>query len=58
MKKHKKTWKTQENIRKLENGVYFKKTWSAETLQPGLEYDNFKPRLKSRIFKGISFLNA
>jgi hypothetical protein len=32
--------------------------WRAETPQPGLEFDNFKPRLKSGIFKCISWLNG
>jgi hypothetical protein len=27
--------------------IYFTKKWRAETLQPGLEFDNFKPRLKA-----------
>jgi hypothetical protein len=35
-------------------GIYFIKKWRANTLQPGLEFDNFKPRLKSSIFKCIS----
>jgi hypothetical protein len=26
--------------------------------EPGFEFDNFKPRLKSRIFKCISWLNG
>ncbi len=39
-------------------GIYFTKKWRAETLQPGLEFDNFKPRLKSGIFKCISWLNG
>jgi hypothetical protein len=30
----------------------------AETLQPGLEFDNFKPWLKSGIFKYISWLHG
>jgi hypothetical protein len=29
-----------------------------ETLQPGLVFDNFKPWLKSGIFKCISWLNG
>jgi hypothetical protein len=40
------------------DGIYFTKKWRAETLQPGLEFDNFKPRLKSGIFKCISWLNG
>jgi hypothetical protein len=39
-------------------GIYFTKTWRAETLEPGLEVDNFKPRLESGIFKCISWLNG
>ncbi len=39
-------------------GIYFKKKWRAGTQQPGLEFDNFKPRLKSGIFKCISWLNG
>jgi hypothetical protein len=39
--------------------IYFtKKWWRAETLQPGLEFDNFKPRLESCIFNCISCLNG
>ncbi len=34
------------------------KMWRAETLQRGLEFDNFKPRLESGIFKYISSLNG
>ncbi len=30
----------------------------SEELRPGLEFDNFKPRLKSCIFKSISWLNG
>jgi hypothetical protein len=41
------------------NGViYFTRKWRAETLQPGLEFDIFKPRLRSGIFKCISWLNG
>jgi hypothetical protein len=36
----------------------FCKKWRAETLQPGLEFDNFKPQLKSGIFKCISWLKC
>ncbi len=39
-------------------GIYIKKKWRAETLQPGLEFDNLKPRLKSGIFKCIFWLNG
>jgi hypothetical protein len=37
--------------------IYFTNNWTAETLKRGLEFDNFKPRLKSGIFKCISWLN-
>jgi hypothetical protein len=40
------------------DGIYFTKKWRAETLQPDLEFDNFKPRLESGIFKSISQLNG
>jgi hypothetical protein len=36
----------------------FHKEWRAETLQRGLEFDNFKPGLESGIFKCISWLNG
>jgi hypothetical protein len=36
----------------------FDKQWRADTLQSGLGFDNFKPRLKSCIFKSISWLNS
>ncbi len=39
-------------------GIYFTKKWRAENLQPGLVFDNFKPRLKSGIFNCISWLNG
>jgi hypothetical protein len=29
--------------------IYFTKKWGAETLQPGLEFDNFKPWIEGRI---------
>jgi hypothetical protein len=49
---------TQEWARcqKTIGGIYFAKKWRAETLQRGLEFDYFKPRLKSGIFKRISIL--
>jgi hypothetical protein len=54
-KKHLSDWaQFQEAI----GGIYFTKKWRAETLQPGLEVDNFKPRFKSSIFKSISWLNG
>ncbi len=39
-------------------GIYSTKKWRAETLQPRLEFDNFKPRLKNNIFKCISWPNG
>ncbi len=39
-------------------GIYFTEKWRAESPQPGLEFDNFKPRLESCIFKCISWLNS
>ncbi len=39
-------------------GIYFTKKWRAETLQPGLEFDNVKPRLKSSTFRCISWLKG
>jgi hypothetical protein len=39
-------------------GIYFTKKWRAETPQPGLEFDNFKPRLKNGIFNCIFWLNG
>ncbi len=34
------------------------KKWRAGTPQPGFQFDNLKPRLKSGIFKCISWLNG
>jgi hypothetical protein len=54
-KKHLSDWaRCQEAI----GGIYFTKKWRAETIQPGLEFDNFKPWLNSGIFKCISWLNV
>jgi hypothetical protein len=39
-------------------GIYFTKKRRAETIQPALEFANFKPRLKIGIFKSISWLNG
>jgi hypothetical protein len=36
--------------------LFHKKKWRPDTLQPGLEFDNFKPRIKSGMFKCISWL--
>ncbi len=54
-KKHLSEW---AQCQKVLGGIYFTKKWRAETLQPGLEFDNFKPRLKSGIFKCIFWLNV
>jgi hypothetical protein len=54
-KKHLSDW---ARCQKAIGGIYFTKKWRAETLQRGLEFDNFKPRLKSGIFKCISWLNG
>ncbi len=43
---------------KVIGGIYFTKKGRAETLQLGLEFDNFKPGLKSCIFKCISRING
>ncbi len=53
--KHLSEW---ARCQKAIGGIYFTKKWRAETLQPGLEFDSFKPRLKSSIFKCISWLNG
>ncbi len=44
--------------RKTIGGIFFTTKGIAETLQPGLESDNFKPRLKICIFNCISWLNG
>jgi hypothetical protein len=54
-KYHSSDW---DRCQKAIGGIYFTRKWRAETLQPGLEFDNFKPRLKSGIFKCISWLNG
>jgi hypothetical protein len=54
-KKHLSQW---AQCQKAIGGIYFTKKWRAETLRPGLEFDNFKPRLKSGIFKCISWLDG
>ncbi len=43
---------------KAVGGIYFTKKWRAETVQPGLEFDNIKPGLESGIFKCISWQNG
>jgi hypothetical protein len=42
----------------VESVFFFQKKWRSEALQPGLEFDNCKPRLKGGIFKCISCLNG
>ncbi len=39
-------------------GIYLTDKWRTETLQPGLESDNIKPRLICGLFKCISWLNG
>ncbi len=39
-------------------GIYFTEKWRGETLHPGLEFDSFKSRFVSGIFKRISWLNS
>jgi hypothetical protein len=39
-------------------GIYFTTKWRAQILQSGVEFDTFKARLKSCIFKCIFFLKA
>ncbi len=56
------SWKSTCNVwawcQKAIGGIYFTEKWRVETIQPNLEFDNFKPRLKNGIFKWISWLNA
>ncbi len=54
-KKHLYDW---AQCQKAIGSIYCTKKWRAEILQPGLEFDNFKPWLKSGIFKCISWLNS
>jgi hypothetical protein len=54
-KKHLSDW---ARCQKASGGIYSTKKRRPETLQPGLEFDNFKPRLESCIFKCISWLNG
>jgi hypothetical protein len=49
-KKHSSEW---ARCQKAIGGIYYTKEWRAETLQPGLEFDNFKPQLESSVFKCI-----
>jgi hypothetical protein len=57
-KKLKKHWFEWARCQKFIGGIHFTETWRAENLQPGLEFDNFKPWLKSGIFECISWLNG
>ncbi len=43
-RKHLSDW---DRCKKAIGGVYFTKKWRAETLQPGLEFDDFKPWFKT-----------
>ncbi len=56
------SWKKQlsewPRSQKAIGGIYFTKKWKVETLQPGLEYDNIKPRLKIGLFNWISWPNG
>jgi hypothetical protein len=54
----KKHWSERARCQKAIGGIYFTKKWTSETLQPGLEFENFKPKLISGIFKCISWLNG
>jgi hypothetical protein len=38
--------------------IYFEIKWKVETLQPVLEFDNFKPMLKSGLFNCISWMDV
>ncbi len=51
-------WSEWARCQKAIGVIYFTEKWRAETLQPGLGFDNFKPLLKSGIFKCISWLNG
>jgi hypothetical protein len=46
-----------DRCQKAIGGIYFIKKWRAEILQPGLKFDDFKPRVKRCIFKCMSWLN-
>ncbi len=54
-KKHLSEW---ARCQKAIGCIYFTKKVRAETLQTGLEFDNFKPRFKSSILKCIYWLNC
>jgi hypothetical protein len=57
-KKLKKIVSEWARCQKAIGGIYFTKKWRAETQQSCSEFDNFKPWLKSSIFKCISWLNG
>ncbi len=57
-RKHISEWARLLDVRKPLVESISQKKWRAETLQPGLEFDNFKPRLESGIFKCISWING
>ncbi len=50
-------WFQWARCQKAIRGIRFTKKWRAKTLQTGLEFDSYKPRIKSGIFKSISWLN-
>jgi hypothetical protein len=56
------SWRKQASewarCQKAIGGIYFPKKWKAETPHLGFEFDIFKPRLESSIFKCISWLNG
>ncbi len=55
LKKHLSDW---ARCQKAIGGIYFTKKWRSETIQPGLEFDNFKPPFKRGIFNCIFSLNS
>ncbi len=54
----KKLFSERISCQKAIEDLYFTKKWRAETLQPDLQFDNFKPQLESDIFRCISWLNG
>ncbi len=54
----KSTYLNELDVIKPVGSIYFTKKFRAETLQPVLEFDNFKPRLKSSFFRCIFRLNG
>ncbi len=54
-------WEAEEALvwmRSMSGGIHSTKKWRAETLQPGLEFDNFKHRFKIGYSECISWLNG